>query len=199
MAQVRLAIVYYSTYGTNHQMAEVAAEAARAEGAEVRVLKARETAPEGVVNGQDAWRAHAESTASVPEATLEDLDWANAILMSAPTRFGVSASQLRAFIDQLGPLWGRGGLANKAVSAMTSAQNPHGGQESTLLGLYTTFMHWGAILVPPGYTDPAIFASGGNPYGASVTAAGNPLSEEDKASIRHQARRLVQVAAKLAS
>ncbi|HEX8361314.1 MAG TPA: NAD(P)H:quinone oxidoreductase [Longimicrobium sp.] len=198
MAQVRLAIVYYSTYGTNHQMAEVAAEAARAEGAEVRVVKARETAPEGVVNGQDAWKAHAEHTASVPEATLEDMDWANAILMSAPTRFGVSASQLRAFIDQLGPLWGRGGLANKAVSAMTSAQNPHGGQETTLLGLYATFMHWGAILVPPGYTDPAIFASGGNPYGASVTAAGAPLSEEDKASIRHQARRLVQVAAKLA-
>jgi NAD(P)H dehydrogenase (quinone) len=198
MAQVRLAVVYYSTYGTNHQMAEVAAEAARAEGAEVRLLKVRETAPEGVVNGQDAWKAHAEHTASVPVATLEDIDWANAILMSAPTRFGVSASQLRAFIDQLGPLWARGALANKAVSAMTSAQNPHGGQESTLLSLYTTFMHWGAILVPPGYTDPVIFASGGNPYGASVTAAGNPLGEEDKATIRHQARRLVQVAGKLA-
>ncbi|CAA9354280.1 MAG: Trp repressor binding protein [uncultured Gemmatimonadetes bacterium] len=198
MAQVRLAIVYYSTYGTNHAMAEVAAEAARAEGAEVRVLKVRETAPEGVVNGQDAWKAHAENTAHVPEATLDDMEWANAILMSAPTRFGVSASQLRAFIDQLGPLWGRGALANKAVSAMTSAQNPHGGQESTLLGLYTTFMHWGAILVPPGYTDPVIFASGGNPYGTSVTAAGNPLTGEYKASIRHQARRLVQVAAKLA-
>jgi NAD(P)H dehydrogenase (quinone) len=198
MAQVRLAVVYYSTYGTNHQMAEVAAEAARAEGAEVRLLKVRETAPEGVVNGQDAWKAHAELTAHVPVATLEDLDWANAILISAPTRFGVMASQMRAFIDQLGPLWGRGGLANKAVSAMSSAQNPHGGQETTLISMYTTFMHWGAILVPPGYTDPVIFASGGNPYGASVTAAGNPLGEEDKATIRHQARRLVQVAGKLA-
>lgn len=198
MANVRLAIVYYSTYGLNHQMAEIAAEAARAEGAEVRLLKARETAPEGVVNGQDPWRAHAEATAHVPEATLEDMDWANAILISCPTRFGVMASQMRAFIDQLGPLWGRGGLANKAVSAMTSAQNPHGGQETTLMGMYTTFMHWGAILVPPGYTDPAIFASGGNPYGASVTATGAPVGAEDAATIRHQARRLVQVAAKLA-
>ena len=35
---VKLAIVYYSTYGTNHQMAEIAAEAARAAGAEVRLL-----------------------------------------------------------------------------------------------------------------------------------------------------------------
>lgn len=197
MANVRLAIVYYSTYGTNHRMAEIAAEAARAEGAEVRVLKAQETAPEGVVNGQDAWRAQAERTAHVPVATLEDMDWANAILISAPTRFGGMASQMRAFIDQLGPLWGRGGLANKAVSAMTSAQNPNGGQETTLMGMYTTFMHWGAILVPPGYTDPAIFASGGNPYGASVTSTGAGVGAEDEASIRHQARRLVQVAAKL--
>jgi NAD(P)H dehydrogenase (quinone) len=198
MADVRLTIVYYSTYGTNHQMAETAAEAARAEGAEVRVVKARETAPEEVVNGQDAWRAQAERTAHIPEATPADLEWANAVLLSAPTRFGVMASQMRAFIDTLGPLWGTGALADKAVSAMTSAQNPHGGQETTLLAAYVTFMHWGAVLVPPGYTDPAVFASGGNPYGTSVTAAGGPLSEEDRAAIRHQARRLVQMAARIA-
>ena len=33
MSTVKLAIVFYSTYGTNHQMAEIAAEAARAAGA----------------------------------------------------------------------------------------------------------------------------------------------------------------------
>lgn len=198
MASVRLAIVYYSTYGTNHRMAETAAEAAREAGAEVRLLKVRETAPEGVVNGQDAWRAQAERTAHVPEATPEDLVWANAYLFSVPTRYGTPASQMRAFIDTLGPVWAEGKLANKAASAMTSAQNPHGGQETTLQSLYITFMHWGAILVPPGYTDPAIYASGGNPYGASVSATGEPLSDEIKASIRHQARRLVEVAEKLA-
>jgi NAD(P)H dehydrogenase (quinone) len=198
-AKVRLAIIYYSTYGTNHQMAETAAEAARETGAEVRVRKARETAPEAVVAGQDAWRAQAERTAGVPEATPDDMEWANAYLFSAPTRYGVSASQLRAFIDSLGPLWAAGKLANKAVSAMTSAQNPHGGQESTLLGLYTTMMHWGAVIVAPGYTDPSIFAAGGNPYGASVSATGSPIGEEARAAIRHQTRRLVVFAAKLAS
>jgi NAD(P)H dehydrogenase (quinone) len=198
MGQVRLAVVYYSTYGLNHQMAQAAAEAAQAAGAEVRLRKVRETAPEGVVNGQDAWRAHAEKTADVPEATLDDMEWANAYLFSAPTRFGVMASQMRAFIDQLGPLWARGALANKAASAMTSAQNPHGGQESTLLSMYATFMHWGSIIVAPGYTDPVIFASGGNPYGTTATATGEPLNEQARASIAHQARRLVEIAAKLA-
>jgi NAD(P)H dehydrogenase (quinone) len=194
---VRLLIVYYSTYGTNHRMAEVAAEAAREAGAEVRLVKVRETAPEGVVNGQDAWRAQAERTAHVPEATPGDMEWANAYLFSAPTRYGVMASQMRAFIDTLGPLWAQGKLANKAASAMTSAQNPHGGQETTLWSMYVTFMHFGCILVPPGYTDPVIYASGGNPYG-TTTSAGDSLSDEVQASIRHQARRLVEFAGKIA-
>ena len=154
MSNVRLAVIYYSTYGTNHRMAQVAVEAAQAAGAEVRLLKVPETAPEGVVNGQDAWRAQAELTADVPEVTHADMEWANAYLFSAPTRYGVSASQLRAFIDTLGPLWAQGKLANKAVSAMTSAQNPHGGQETTLIGLYTTMMHWGAIIVAAGLHRP---------------------------------------------
>ena len=51
---VKLAILFYSTYGTNHQMAEIAAEAGRAAGAEVRVLRIAETAPEAVYSGQDA-------------------------------------------------------------------------------------------------------------------------------------------------
>lgn len=198
MSTVRLTIVYYSSYGTNHQMAEIAAEAAREAGAEVRVRKARETAPEGVVNGQDAWRAQAERTAHIAEATLDDLEWANAYLLSAPTRYGTAASQMRAFIDQTGPLWSTGKLANKAASAMSSAQNPHGGQETTVKTLNDTFAHWGCILVPPGYTDPITFQSGGNPYGVTVTANGQPMPEPVKQAIRHQSRRLVEFAAKLA-
>ena len=196
-SNVKLAIVYYSTYGTNHQMAEVAAEAAREAGAEVRLRKVQETAPEGVVAGQDAWRAQAERTAHVETATPEDLVWANAFLFSAPTRYGVMASQMRAFIDTLGPIWAQGLLANKAASAMSSAQNVHGGQEATVLGMNATFMHWGAILVPPGYTDPVTYAAGGNPYG--TTANAGAVTDEVKAAIRHQARRLVEFAGKIAS
>ena len=198
MANVRLAIVFYSTYGTNHQMAEVAAEAARTAGVEVRLRKVRETVPEAVIAGQPAWKAQAEKTAAVSAATPDDMEWANAYMFSAPTRFGVSASQLRAFIDSLGALWAQGKLANKAVTAMSSAQNAHGGQETTILGLYTTMMHWGAIIVAPGYTDPIQFQAGGNPYGVTVTANTEPIPEPVKEAIRHQARRLVQFAAKIA-
>lgn len=198
MPNVRLAVIFYSTYGTNQQMAEIAADAARAAGAEVRLRKVRETAPPEVVASQPAWKAEAEKSAHIPAPTNEDMEWANAYLFSAPTRYGVSASQLRAFIDTLGPIWAQGKLANKAVTAMTSAKNPHGGQETTLLGLYATMMHWGAIIVPPGYTDESLYKAGGNPYGVSVTAGGAEIGDEVKAAIRFQARRLVEIAEKLA-
>ncbi len=194
---VKLAIVYYSSYGTNYQMATIAADAAKAAGAEVRLLKTRETAPAEAVNSQDAWKAHAEATADIPEATAEDMEWANAYLISAGTRFGVMASQMRAFIDTLGGVWGKGGLANKPISAMTSAQNAHGGQETTLQSFYITAMHWGGFVVAPGYTDEVIFKTGGNPYGYSHTQ-GTDFTDEVKAAIGHQTRRLVEVAGKLA-
>jgi NAD(P)H dehydrogenase (quinone) len=192
---VKVAVVYYSTYGTNHQMAQTAADAAREAGAEVRLLKVRETAPREVVEAQEAWSAQAQRTADVPEASPDDMVWADAYILSAPTRYGGAASQMRAFIDTLGPIWQKGHLANKVATAMTSASNPHGGQETTLLTLYTTFMHWGAIIVTPGYTDQAVSDAGGNPYGTSVTA-GKGLSDEEKAAIRHQARRAVELTEK---
>lgn len=193
---VKLAIIYYSTYGTNYQMASIAAEAAKAAGADVRLLKVAETAPKEVVEGQPVWKAQAEKTAHIPTATPQDMEWADAYLFSAPTRFGVMASQMRAFIDTLGGVWSKGGLANKAISAMTSAQNKHGGQESTLLSFYTTAFHWGGIVVAPGYTDESIYKVGGNPYGYSHSQS-EEFSEDVKAAIGHQARRLIDVASKL--
>lgn len=195
---VKLAIMFYSTYGTNHTMAEIAAEAAKAAGAEVRLLRIAETAPEAVVDGQPAWKAQVEKASSLPVATPADMEWANAYLFSTPTRFGGAPSQVRAFIDTLGGQWFTGKLANKPVSAMTSAQNAHGGQEATILSLYTTFLHWGSVIVAPGYADAAVFAAGGNPYGYSHTQ-GAEFDEKVKAAISFQARRLVEMAAKLAA
>lgn len=194
MNTIKLTVIFYSTYGTNHNMAELAAEAAREAGAEVRLRRARETAPREVVESQEAWKAQLEKMKDIPEATPADMEWADAFLFSSPTRYGGAASQMRAFIDTLGPIWQKGHLANKVASAMTSASNPHGGQETTLQTLYITFMHWGSIVVTPGYTDEAVGASGGNPYGVSVTAGDDPITSEVKAAIQHQAQRVVEVA-----
>lgn len=195
MRKVKLAIIYYSMMGTNTQLARWAAEAAEEVGAEVRLLKVKELAPEIAVQSNPAWKANSEATADIKEACSEDLDWADAIIFSTPTRFGNVASQLKQFIDIQGGLWAEGKLINKVVSAMSSAQNPHGGQEATIKSIYTSMMHWGAIIVPPGYTDAAVFQAGGNPYGTSVTVGQDGKMVEDvKAAVGHQARRTVEVA-----
>lgn len=195
MSKPKVAVIFYSTYGTNHQVALAAAKAAEEAGAEVRLLRFAETAPKEVVEGQDAWKAQVEKVQDIAEVSHADMEWADAYFFAAPTRYGAAPSQVRAFIDTLGGLWFQGKLANKAVTATTSAQNVHGGQEATIMSLYTTFMHWGAIIVAPGYTDPSLFAAGGNPYGFSTEAG--KFDDTGRAAVAHQAKRLVEIAKKL--
>ncbi|PTL55716.1 MULTISPECIES: NAD(P)H:quinone oxidoreductase [Solirubrobacterales] len=193
-----ITVVYYSSTGNVHRLATEIAAGATDAGAEVRLRRAAELAPDEVVQSQDAWRAHAEATKDVPVATPDDLAWADGYALGSPTRFGNPAAQLKQFIDTLGPLWQTGGLANKVATSFTSAMNAHGGQESTLLALNNVFYHWGALIVPPGYTDPLLYASGGNPYGTNFVAGqGNPMSDETLAAARYQGRRLAEFAAKL--
>jgi NAD(P)H dehydrogenase (quinone) len=195
MANVNLAVIYYSSTGTNYELAKWAEEAAKEAGAEVKVLRVEETAPEAAIASNPAWKKHVEATKGVPVVSLEDLEWADAFIFSVPTRFGNVPGQVKQFLDTTGGLWFQGKLVNKVVSAMSSAQNAHGGQEATIQALYTSMMHWGAIIAAPGYTDPVTFETGGNPYGTSVTVDqdGN-MVEKVEPAVKHQARRTVQIA-----
>lgn len=195
MSKVKLAVIYYSSTGTNYQLAKWAEEAANDFGAEAKVLKVPETAPQAAIDSNPSWKAHVEEAKDVPEVKLEDLEWADAIIFSVPTRFGNMPGQVKNFLDTTGGLWFNGKLTNKVVSAMTSAQNAHGGQEITTLALYTTMYHWGAIVVAPGYTDPVLYTAGGNPYGTSVSVGQDGKMVEDvQGAVKHQAKRTVTVA-----
>lgn len=193
----KTAIIYYSATGGTYKLAQAVAEGAREAGAEVRILKVRELAPEEAIASNQGWSAHRLETQHVTEATHADLEWADVIILGAPTRFGLPAAQLKQFIDTTGPLWAAGKLMNKFVSSFTTSATSHGGQETTLVALNNTFYHWGSIIVPPGYGDPIQFAAG-NPYGVSFTSQNGtvPPDESALASARYQGRRTVQVAAR---
>jgi NAD(P)H dehydrogenase (quinone) len=194
-----LTVVYYSLTGNTFRVAQAVEEGARAAGAQTRLRRVRETLPGDALAGNAAHQAYAKAAGNVGEATLDDLDWADGILLGSPTRYGALAGQMKSFLDSTGPLWGQGKLANKAVAAFTGAQNPHGGQETTLLTIYNVMYHWGAVITPPGYTDQSVFAAGGNPYGVSFTASsdGNP-SQEVLAAARYMGGRVARFAAVLA-
>jgi NAD(P)H dehydrogenase (quinone) len=190
----RVAVIYYSSTGHVHRLAEAIREGAEETGAEVRLRRVAELAPENAIQSNPDWAGHRDATRDIEEATLDDLDWADAYVFGSPTRFGNVSAQLKQFMDSAGPLWAEGKLAGKIASGFTSSQNTHGGQESTLLALYATMYHWGAIVVAPGYTDPRVFAAGGNPYGASSTDA---PTEEEIDGARHLGERVASIAARL--
>lgn len=196
MNPIQLAIIYYSSTGANYQLSQWAAAAAEAEGATVKILRAPELAPESAIAANPLWQAHVAATRDVPEVQLPDLEQADAYIFSIPTRYGAMPAQMKQFLDTTGGLWYQGKLVNKVVSAMATAQNPHGGQESTLLNLYTTMFHWGCILAAPGYTAPEVFGAGGNPYGTSAAVVEGKIQNEEavRAAVAHQARRTVQIA-----
>jgi NAD(P)H dehydrogenase (quinone) len=190
-------IIYYSSTGTNHTMAQAVEAGAKAAGAEVRRRLVAETAPDPAIDSNPKWRAFVDQTQSEPRATHDDFVWADAVIFGTPTRFGNVSSQLKSFIDTLGGLWFQGKTANKVYAGFTSAQNANGGQESTLLALYNTFYHFSGIIVPSGYADPIVTKSGGNPYGPSVTAGAGEPTDADREHARFLGRRVAEIAAKL--
>ncbi|MFE5285037.1 NAD(P)H:quinone oxidoreductase [Nocardia sp. NPDC056611] len=196
---VKVAVIYYSATGTVHTLAQAVAAGAEASGAEVRVRRVAELAPAAAIDQNPLWRKHADATRSVPEASLEDLAWADALAFGTPTRFGAPAAQLKQFIDQAGGLWREGALADKPVTAFTSAFHRHGGSEATILSLANVFYHWGALIVPPGFTDPAVSAAGGNPYGTSYVTGpdGHGPDEAALEAAAYQGARLARIAARL--
>ena len=193
----KIAVIYYSSTGNVHQLAKAVAEGAEKAGAEVRLRRVPELAPDSAIDANPAWRAHVTDAGDVEVATLDDLTWADGYAFGSPTRYGNIASQLKQFIDTTGGLWQAGALANKPATGFTSAYNAHGGNESTLLALYNTFHHWGSIIVAPGYSDPVVYPAGGNPYGTSHPGGGGTPSEETLAAARYQGERLATVTARL--
>jgi NAD(P)H dehydrogenase (quinone) len=196
---IRVLIPFYSRTGTIEALAKAVAEGARAEGAEVRLRRAREVVSAETMKMAPGWTESAERMNALYEAPTEaDAEWADAIIFGTPTRFGSASSELRAYIDGLGGIWFRGGLNGKAGSVFGASASKHGGNESTLLAMYNTMAHLGLIIVPLGYTDATLFKAG-TPYGATAVSGQPPAppTQEDLDVAAYQGRRVAKVAGAL--
>ncbi len=202
---MKILVVYYSTYGHVHQMAEAVAEGAKAvSGAEVSLRRVPETLPAEVLEQMGALEAQ-KRFAHVPVATVDELVEADAVLFGTPTRFGNMCGQMRQFLDATGSLWAKGALVGKVGSVFTSSATQHGGQESTILTFHVTLLHHGFILVGLPYAFAGQMrideVTGGSPYGASTIAGGDGSrmpSENELEGARFQGKHVASIAAKLA-
>ncbi|WP_157220962.1 NAD(P)H:quinone oxidoreductase [Flavisphingomonas formosensis] len=199
MTNPRILIAFYSRNGSTEALAEAVAEGARALGAEVRLRRAREMVGPEIMAMAPGWAENAAAMNEKYEApTADDAVWADAIIFGTPTRFGGIASELKAYIDGLGGVWFQGKLNGKLGGVFGSTSSKHGGNESTLLSIYNVMAHLGLIIVPLGYSHPALFKAG-TPYGATFISQGDTQKpgEDDLAVARYQGERIAQLAARI--
>jgi NAD(P)H dehydrogenase (quinone) len=201
---MKILVLYYSTYGHIHTMAQAVAEGARSvAGSEVKVRRVPETLPDELLAKIGALEAQ-KQFADIPIATLEDLTAADAIIFGTPTRFGMMAAQMKAFLDGSGGLWSKGALIGKIGSVFTSSATQHGGQESTILNFHTVLLHHGMLIagLPYSFAGQGIITeiTGGSPYGAS-TITGNDGSRQPSTNeiegARFQGKHVAELAARL--
>ena len=195
----RVLVLYYSSYGHVETMAGAVAEGARAAGAEAIVKRVPETVPEAA-----AKQFHFKLEQAAPVASVDELPDYDAIIFGTPTRFGVAASQMRAFLDQTGGLWAKGALVGKVGSVFTSTATQHGGHEATILSMHTTLLHHGMVVVglPYAFQGQMTLSEivGGSPYGAGTIAGGDGSRQPSAIELdgaRFQGRHVATVASKL--
>ncbi|MCB5252201.1 MAG: NAD(P)H:quinone oxidoreductase [Candidatus Cloacimonetes bacterium] len=171
---MKILVLFYSCYGHVFQMAKAVAEGAKSiDNMEVTLKQVPETLSADTldkIGASQAKKAFADIAIAEP-AELADYD---AIIFGAPTRYGMIASQMKAFIDGTGALWAKGTLIGKIGSVFTSSATQHGGQESTILSMHTVLLHQGMMIVglPYSYAGQSTMEeiSGNSPYGASTIA-----------------------------
>src|ERR1700746_1590865 len=100
---IKVAIIYYSATGTTFRLARAVEEGASGAGADVRLRKVRELAPDEAIASNQGWAAHQLESQHVVEASLDDLVWADALIFGTPTRYGFPPPHLEQIIDTQRP------------------------------------------------------------------------------------------------
>ena len=207
MAQAtKVLVVYYSSYGHIHRMAQDVVKGAEGvPGTEVRLRRVAELEEaRRAMSGQEWYVKAQEAQASVEVATLDDLRWADGIIWGIPTRYGNMPAQVKQFIDTTGALWQNGELEDKATGIFTSTATIHGGQETTILTSLVPLIHLGMIFIGTPYgQNPHILTTegmGGSPYGPGTLAGPDgsrqPI-EDELLSARNLGTRVARASALL--
>ncbi|MEZ5334525.1 MAG: NAD(P)H:quinone oxidoreductase type IV [Methanolobus sp.] len=111
---MKINVIFYSLYGHNYKMAEAVAEGAReVEGADVSLFQIHETFTPEILDKMGATESK-RGFEHIPVATVDNLTEADAIIFGTPTRFGMMAAQMRAFLDRTGGIWSKGALIGKS-------------------------------------------------------------------------------------
>lgn len=183
---MKVAIIYYSTYGHIVSMAEAVKAGLDNSGKAltVDIFQVPETLSKETLEA-----LHAPPKADYPVASVDTLTQYDAFVFGYPTRFGTLPAQFVDFLGATGQLWATGALHGKPVSLFSSVSSPGGSQETVFRNFFSYIAHHGLIYIPLGYAK--AFAEltnldevhGGTPYGAVCYAGSDgsrPASDLEK-------------------
>lgn len=185
----RVLVVYYSRYGHVEALAKAVGQgAASVRNVEVQLRRVYDD----------------RGTAATDAVSVNDLRWADAVAWGTPARYGSMAATMKGFLEECVDVWRKGELEDKPTAVFTSSASIHGGQESTILTMLVSLLHFGMVFVGTPYVqNPQLLvadAIGGSPYGPS-TLAGNDneraVPEVDLQTARNVGIRLARIAASL--
>ena len=188
-------VLYYSRHGATAELArQVARGVDGVTGCRARLRTVPSIGAQGGPSPQEG----------AALATHDDLRECAGLALGSPVRFGNMAAPLMAFFDGTSSLWLTGVLAGKPAAAFTSGSTPHGGQETTPLGMLLPLLHHGMLIVGLPFTEPALSETtgGGTPYGASrVVKDGErrAVSDSERALAQALGARVASVALRLAA
>ncbi len=134
---VNVLVVYYTRTGNTETMAKEVERGAQEGGADTRLKTAT-------------------------DVEMEDIRWADGIIIGSPTYFGLPAQEVKALIDRSIEI--RGELENKVGAAFSSSAHRAGGRETTMLSILQAMLVHGMVVCG----DP--LSSGGH-YGAASNGA----------------------------
>jgi NAD(P)H dehydrogenase (quinone) len=197
----KVLVLYQSSYGHMEQMANAAAEGARAGGAQVTVKRVPELMTEDA-----ARKAGMKWDQPAPWAKPAELVEYDAVILGIPTRYGRMVGAMAHFWDQTVEIWSSGKMVGKIGAVMSSTGTQHGGQEMTQFSGIANLLHFGMIIVglPYAFREQMTLDEivGGSPYGASTITGSQGQrqpSEKDLAGARYQGKRVAEIAAKLSA
>jgi len=173
---MKVLVLFYTTYGHNYEMAKAVAEGVKQAGVEVEIKRVPEILPDEIISRMGALEAR-KAFEHIPIAEPTELGDYDGIIFGTPTRYGMMAAQMKAFLDATGSLWAKGALIGKVGAVFSSTGTQHGGQEAAILSFHTILLHHGMLIsgLPYSFTGQTTMdmIAGGSPYGASQIVGGD--------------------------
>ncbi len=137
--KTNVVVLFFSGAGHTQKMAEAVARGA----ASIPGVQTSTIAIKGDDITQGRWKN---------DATLAQLDDADAIIFGTPTYMGGPAAQFKAFADSTSERWFHRNWKNKLATGFTVSAGPSGDKLSTLFYLFTLSMQHGMIWISQGET-----------------------------------------------